>query len=167
MGGKARDHGKAIGDVVTLRQPLGSPYTEALISPKQDVFLDSTEYAFSQLYDATNHVHRQTSQSTAFIIGRKGSGKTAFLIGGALAEKADVVLVKSEDIYMVVNELRLSYEKGRGAIPADSLAHVWEVLLFHAAMCLIARSNSFPESEEWLAVWGYMSGFGEPNRAQS
>jgi hypothetical protein len=146
---------KHLDDIITRRTPLGPPFTEALINTSPDVF--------RQLYDETNHVHRTTrSESPYYIVGRKGSGKTAFLVGGALAEDRDVVLVQSEHIYTEVNRLRACYEAANGPLVADSLVNVWQVLLFHAAMWGLARSERLPNSQAKQRVWSYMSSFGDP-----
>ena len=101
-------------------------------------------------------------------MGRKGAGKTAFLIGCALAEQADVVLLKSEDIYSEVNfKLGTRYTAVNGALVADSLVFVWEVLLYHAAMWQIARSTRLDPSGAQERVWSYMSSFGNPTEIEA
>jgi hypothetical protein len=76
-------------------------------------------------------------KNPSYIVGRKGAGKTAFLIGAALAESAEVVPIQSEDILSEVERLRMRYSSVNGPLVADKLVHVWEVLLFHAAMWAI------------------------------
>ena len=109
---------------------------------------------FSRLYDKTNDIHVATrTQNASYIVGRKGSGKTAFLIGGALAENADVVLIQSEHIYSEVNRLSARYSAANGTLVVDSLVNVWEVLLLHAAMWKIATSRRLPVSEAKRRIW--------------
>jgi hypothetical protein len=147
---------KTLSDVITHRFPLGPPYTEAFIGTSPSVF--------AQLYDATNHIHHSTrSKNPSYIVGRKGSGKTAFLIGAALADNADVVLIKSEDIFAEVELLRLRYSAANGPLVADRLVHVWEVLLFHAAMWAISCSEQLEGGAARRQVFRYMSAFGEPD----
>ena len=147
---------KGLADVITRREPLGPPYSEALVNTSPEIF--------RQLYDATNHIHRSTRhENPSYIVGRKGSGKTAFLIGGAIVENADVVALKSENIYTDVERLRISLG---GTVVADSLVHVWEVLLFHAAMWGLAKSEHIPDSHAKREVWNYMSSFGDPMRLE-
>ncbi len=144
-----------ISDVVTLEKPLGPHAAEPLVSMGQKVF--------RELYDETNVVHRSAqTENPFFIFGRKGAGKTAFLVGTAYADGADVVLIKSEDVYGNVNALRKRYIERNGPLVADELVHVWEVLLFHAAMLAIARSEVLPDSPERDRVWVYLSAFGDP-----
>jgi hypothetical protein len=144
-----------VREVINKQWPLGPPYTEALFNRSPAVF--------RQLYDETNHVHRSArAENHSYIIGRKGAGKTAFLIGCAHAEHAEVVLVRSEDIFTEVNKLRIKYAAANGSLVADSLVHVWEVLLYHAAMWQIARSDRLPDSDAQQRVWSYMCSFGDP-----
>ena len=146
---------KALRDVVTPADPLGPPYSEALLRTSPEVF--------AQLYDETNHIHNVTrSENPSYIVGRKGAGKTAFLIGGALAEGAEVVLLQSEHLYTEVNRLRLRYEAINGPLVADNLVHVWEVLFFHAAMWRLSTSDALGNSPARRRVWTYMTAFGDP-----
>ena len=150
---------KTLRDVITHAYPLGPPFTEAFIGTSPSVF--------AQLYDSTNHIHRTTqSKDPSYIVGRKGSGKTAFLIGAALADNAEVVPIQSEHIFSEVERLRMRYSAVNGPLVADSLVHVWEVLLFHAAMWGLACSERLANSAERQQVWTYMSAFGDPLRLE-
>jgi hypothetical protein len=150
---------KTLRDVITHDYPLGPPMTEAFISTHRSVF--------EQLYDATNHIHHATrTRNPSYIVGRKGSGKTAFLIGAALAENADVVPIQSEDIFTQVERLRVRYAAVNGPLVADQLVHAWEVLLFHAAMWAIACSEQLPGGPARRQVFTYMSAFGEPEELE-
>jgi hypothetical protein len=147
--------GKHLHEIITKDEPLGPPFTEAFIDTSRDVF--------RQLYDETNRIHLTTrTESPSYIVGRKGSGKTAFLIGGALVEDRDVVLVQSQHIYTEVDRLKANYTSTFGTLVADSLVHVWEVLLYHAALWGVARSERLPNSQAKQRVWSYMSAFGDP-----
>jgi hypothetical protein len=146
---------RSLREVVTLEEPLGPPQSEALV--------DVSQATFSELYDETNSVHRSARlEDPFFIVGRKGSGKTAFLIGTALADEADVVLIKSEDVYLEVNKIRARYEQQNGVLAADNLVHVWEVLLFHAAMLQIGQSDRLPNSDARQRLWSYLSALDDP-----
>jgi len=149
----------SLKDVVTLSEPLGPPQTETVFNMGLDIF--------SELYDQSNRIHREArTENPFFIIGRKGAGKTAFLIGAALAEEADVILIKSEDVYVEVGKLCARYRKDIGPVVADSLVHVWEVLLYHAAMLQIVRSRRLLNSPERERLWTYMSAFGDPEEIE-
>src|SRR5215211_668034 len=147
--------GATLKDVVTLERPLGPHETEPLVGKGQDIF--------RELYDETNAVHQEARvENPYFVVGRKGSGKTAFLLGAAFADDADVSLIRSEDVYTEVNRLLLRYSADQGPLVADKLAYVWEVLLFHAAMLAIVRSERLPDTAARRSLWKYMSSFGSP-----
>ncbi len=148
----------SLSDIITLEEPLGPHVTESLVGKGEAVF--------RSLYDDTNRAHlKAQTDEPHFVVGRKGAGKTAFLLGTAFVrEKTDISLIRSEDIYTEVNKLLLRYEEAHGAVVADRLAHVWEVLLFHAAMHAIVRSGDLPKSEPLRNLWGYMSAFGPPDK---
>jgi hypothetical protein len=154
--------GAHLQDVIDRASPAGPSATEDLLDVTENL-LDTSAEVFGQLYDATNHTHRSTrADAPSYIVGRKGAGKTAFLIGAALAGNADVVLVKSEHIYTEVNRLRSRYSAQNGALVADTLAYVWEVLLVHAAMWQIAKSKRLANSRPRQRVWSYIQTFGDP-----
>ena len=147
---------KRLEEVVNLEEPLGPPQTESLVDMDPEVF--------RKLYDETNKIHQQTrTDNPFFIVGRKGAGKTAFLLGTAFSDNADVVLIRSEDVYTEVNKLCARYEDSNGAVVADTLVHVWEVLLYHAAMLEVIKSDRLPNSAARQHLWSYMSAFGEPD----
>lgn len=156
MASRAGQESGRLADVVTLEKPLGPPESEALVGLGDDVF--------RELYDETNTMHASARKDNPFyVVGRKGAGKTAFLIGAAIAEDADVILIKSENIYMEVNRLAARYCKENGVVvAADNLVHVWEVLLFHVGMLQIVRSNRLLNSHARQRIWAYMSTFGDP-----
>lgn len=142
-------------DFVTLESPLGPHETEPLVGKGQDIF--------GELYDETNAVHMEARiENPYFVVGRKGAGKTAFLLGAAFADDADVSLIRSEDVYTEVNRLLMRYSEANGPVVADKLAYAWEVLLFHAAMLAIVRSKRLPKTEARHRLWTYMGAFGPP-----
>lgn len=155
-----RDNGeRALREVVNFKEPLGPSQTETLFDMDQEVF--------RKLYDETNRVHQiARTENPFFIVGRKGAGKTAFLLGAAFSEQADVVLLKSEDVYTEVNKLCARYEEQNGTVVADALVHVWEVLLYHAAMLEIVSSERIPNSPELQSLWSYVCAFGEPGNIE-
>lgn len=146
----------ALREEVNLEQPLGPKETEPLVS---------NDHVFLKLYDKTNGVHRESKVAHPYyVIGRKGAGKTAFLIGTGLADKTDVARIKSEDVYTRVNDLVLDYSKAHGVPVADELAYVWEVVFFHAAMLAVIRSKrAYTPPNARAAIWHYMSAFGNPD----
>jgi hypothetical protein len=155
VAGAEQSTGGSIADVVTLQWPLGPSEAEPL--------LDMGEEIFSALYDERSSVHAEARRDDPFfIIGRKGAGKTAFLVGAALADQVDVILVRSESIYLEVQRVAAHSRERFGPPVADNVVHVWEALLFHVAMLQMTRSRHLPQSESLRRIWGYMSSFGDP-----
>lgn len=149
------DSARQLRDVLTEQQPLGPPLTEGLLHRPNDVF--------QLLYDKANHIHHEAhADDPPYIVGRKGAGKTAFLAGAPLLAGADVVLIESENIYSEVERLRRRYQQDVGPVFADTLVHVWEVLLCHAAMLGICRSTGLPTNDDRHRIWAYMTSFGDP-----
>jgi hypothetical protein len=140
-------------EVITLEEPLGPHETERLFGKGRSVF--------QWLYDK-HSIHYGTSRSQPhFIVGRKGAGKTALLMGAVSADST-VFRITSENVYQEVARLSARYKKENGPIVSDSLAHVWEVLLYHVAMLAVARSEPLQEEPDWDRIWTYMSSFGDP-----
>jgi hypothetical protein len=146
---------RGLQDVLTLAKPLGPPDTESLLHGPSGVF--------QLLYDRANHIHHEAYvDDPPFIVGRKGAGKTAFLAGAALLAEADVILIESKDIYSAIERLRRDYEDKVGRLYTDTLAYAWEVLLTHAAMFKVCRSERIPRDEAWHKIWFYVGSFGDP-----
>lgn len=153
------DGRSALKEVVNSEYPLGPSETESLFHMEQEVF--------RKLYDETNKVHKLArAENPYFIVGRKGAGKTAFLLGAAFSEQAELVRIKSEDVYTEVNKLCARFEERNGPVVADALVHVWEVLLYHAAMLQITTSERIPNSPAFQNLWSYVCAFGEPSEIE-
>lgn len=150
----------ALEELVTLERPLGPRETEPLVG---------NDRAFLKLYDKSNGVHRESKVAHPnYVIGRKGAGKTAFLMGTALADKTDVTRIKSEDVYTKISDLVIRYSERHEKPVADELAYVWEVVFFHAAMLAIVRSKrKYQPAASRAALWSYMSAFGDPREIRS
>jgi hypothetical protein len=140
-------------EVITLEEPLGPHESERLFGKGRSVF--------QWLYDKHSIHYDTTKEQPHFIIGRKGAGKTALLMGAASSD-SDVVRITSESVYQEVAKLSVRYTRQNGPIVSDSLAHVWEVFLYHVAMLAIVRGEPLREEPEWNRIWAYMSSFGDP-----
>lgn len=146
-------NGRDLRVALSPRQPLGPIASEDLIKLRGR--------SFRALYDSTNDVHVTAgSDDPTYIIGRKGAGKTAFLVGTALTDDADVVLLKSEDVYTEIEKLRNTVSSSVAPVFADTLATVWEVLLFHAAMLACIHSTKPGADRAKRTLRGYLSHYG-------
>jgi hypothetical protein len=142
--------------ILTRNQPLGPPYTEELLRSPRGIF--------EQLYDRTNGCHGSAERDDpVYVVGRKGSGKTAFLVGTAFVDGAKVILIKSEDAYHEIERLRIRYAREVGPLFAENLAHVWQVLLTHAGMLLSCRVQGLRHTDEGRLIASYLSSFGNPS----
>jgi hypothetical protein len=112
--------------VLTTAEPLGPTATEELLDHEE---------AFLALYDQRPGLVRYgPSRRASYILGRKGAGKTAFLLGESLRDGHDVVSVKAHNAFSVMAGVRASWESTRGPLPLDHMVRLWEALLVHAAM---------------------------------
>jgi hypothetical protein len=137
-------------EVITLDEPLGPHESEKF----------SARSVFQELYDK-NSIHDGASrEEPRYIIGRKGAGKTAFLMGATRSD-SDVIRITSEAAYENVATLSTRYRKVYDRILSDSLAHAWEVLLYHVAMVAIV-SGKMRNSPGGNRLWDYLSNFDDP-----
>jgi hypothetical protein len=145
--------------ILTHKRPLGPPYTEELLRSPRGIF--------EQLYDRTNFCHGTAERDDpVFVVGRKGSGKTAFLVGTSFVDGSKVILIKSEDAYHEIERLRLRYTATVGPLFAENLAHVWQVLLTHAAMLLSYRVPGLRHTDEARLIASYLSSYGNPSHLE-
>ncbi len=128
-----------LSTVLTVIEPFGPPDTEHLLQNQR---------TFQQLYCSATTTHRQAAfERPAFIVGRKGAGKTAFLIGSNLNDDTDVVAVRSRTVFTLVKELSTRWRDRQGILVADNLVFVWQSLLLHAAalgFLKVARPQDAP-----------------------
>jgi len=141
--------------VITLAEPLGPHESERVVSKGRSVF--------QWLYDKTSVHYDTDTEQPHFILGRKGAGKTAFLMGAASPD-SDIVRITSEYAYQEVAKVSANYTRKNGPVLTDSLAHVWEVLLYHVAILAILNGQQMKDTPEWSRLWAYMSSFGDPRR---
>jgi hypothetical protein len=135
-------------------QPFGPIASEDLLNRRNR--------SFEVLYDNTNELHHRAGRDfPTFIIGRKGAGKTAFLVGAALTSDADVILVGSEEVYTEVEKLRQKVTNTVAPVFADTLSHVWGALLYHAAMLCAANSTKRRNPVDMRIIRNYLSHYGE------
>lgn len=141
-------------------EPLGPPFTEPLLRTSHEIF--------ELLYDRSNDIHGIAERDDpVYVVGRKGSGKTAFLVGTAFVNRAEIILIKSEDAYHEVERLRQRYSRAIGPLFADNLSHVWKVLLTHAAMLLAYRIRRLRSTSEGRKISSYLSAYGNPDHLEA
>jgi hypothetical protein len=94
------------------------------------------------LYDADNRIHRETVKSGApYVIGRKGAGKTAFVMAPKLLPNARAVELPSADVYQgVFGVIGLMNRRQLKLLPEQS-ARLWRHLTWCAVLSALARDG--------------------------
>lgn len=137
--------------VLTPEEPFGPPQSEALIASSQ---------VFLTLYMSENLPHQRAAKAKpSYIIGRRGAGKTSFLIGTSLVDEAKVMIVRSEDIYTEVDKIVREYNDNVGALVADLSCYIWEVIISHAAIIATVRSAKY--APKYDNLWKYLRSYGK------
>jgi hypothetical protein len=120
-----------LAGIITRRQPFGPP-DAAQYSSHTDLL--------RLLYDPTNRIHQQAESTGApYVIGRKGAGKTAFVMAPKLRPNSVAVELPSADIYQgVFGIVRALHQRGV-EVYAEHSARLWRQLAWSAVLCEIAR----------------------------
>jgi hypothetical protein len=123
----------ALREVITRQQPFGPPDAAQ--------FTSSTEL-LRLLYDPTNRTHQQAESSGApYVIGRKGAGKTAFVMAPKLDAKVIPVELPSADMYQgVFDAVGRLLGSGVRMFP-EHTARLWRHLVWCAVLAVLARDK--------------------------
>jgi hypothetical protein len=117
--------------VITEQQPFGPPDAAQ--------FTASTDL-LRLLYDPANRIHRQAEMTGApYVIGRKGAGKTAFVMAPKLRDEVVAVELPSADVYQGVFGVVTALFARERQIFAEHTARLWRHLTWSAVLCAIAR----------------------------
>lgn len=122
-----------LSGIITRRQPVGPP-DAAQYSSQTDLL--------RLLYDPTNRIHQHAESTGApYVIGRKGAGKTAFVMAPKLRPNSVAVELPSADIYQgVFGIVRALHQRGV-EVYAEHSARLWRQLAWSAVLCDIARTE--------------------------
>jgi len=117
--------------VITPQTPFGPP-DAARITERKDLL--------RLLYDPTNRIHREAETSNApYFLGRKGSGKTAFVTAPKLRDDVTTVELPSADVYQgTFTVVSLLLEQRLQLFP-EHAARLWRHLIWAAVLADIAR----------------------------
>lgn len=132
----------------TETEPLGSPKWE--ITAEQDV-IDSLFYKYNLIY-------REIRNHPSLIIGRRGTGKTAFLNSLRLDPRYQLKVDLSMDdaftavVYSVHENLR------KGPIIPEKVSHLWRTMFWHAIFLELAAKQG--KEKQLVIVRKYISGIG-------
>ncbi|HZG90992.1 MAG TPA: hypothetical protein VEZ42_12340, partial [Pseudonocardia sp.] len=125
-GGTVQRGSRRIGAILTDRQPFGPVDTEGLIS--------AGDPAVDQLFDRSNLIFAQTREAIrpSYIIGRKGAGKTAFLLGAT--DHRHQEQLRTSTIYSELVAVLRRYTERRAPLYTEQVADVWQALFDHIAL---------------------------------
>ncbi|GLZ28691.1 hypothetical protein Lesp02_08810 [Lentzea sp. NBRC 105346] len=117
-----------LGRILTADAPFGPRATEDLIH-------FGTAGA-DLLFDRSNLIYAQTESDSlpTYIIGRKGAGKTAFLVGSRIHGKLPRVMLTTSHVYAEMLRVLHVYNRERGALFVDQRADIWMALFEHVAV---------------------------------
>jgi hypothetical protein len=145
--------------ILTDSAPFGPLASDGL-------FQDGPEPA-QRLFDRSNLICAQTQQATPppYIIGRKGAGKTTFLLGTTLGAGLPTETLRTSAVYSEMITVIRRYGEVRGPLFVDQVGEIWQALFDHVALfhaCRTADRDDPPA--ELQRLWDY---FGSPHGGQS
>jgi hypothetical protein len=137
---------------ITRQQPLGP--------------LDAGQFTWSKellrlLYDPSNRIHRQASTSGApYVIGRKGSGKTAFVMAPKLRPDAVTIELPRADLYQGVYGVVSMLLERRIHIFTEHAARLWRHMIWCVVLVSVAEENVHRDDDESRIVCDFARGIG-------
>jgi hypothetical protein len=142
----------ALAQILTARQPFGPRDAEGLVEDRSP----GTE----QLFDRKNLIYAQTTSNArpAYIIGRKGAGKTAFLRSSALCGEREQEVLGTATVYAEMASLLAHYKRARSPLFAQQAALIWDALFDHVALFHAYNTAATEDSASDLQiVWDYLA----------
>jgi hypothetical protein len=138
-----------IGAILNDRQPGGPVDTESLI--------DAEHPELDQFFDRSNLIYAQTREaaSPSYIIGRKGAGKTAFLLGASDSHRQE--RLRTSTIYSELVATLRRYADRRAPLFTEQVADIWHALFDHIAIAHGCRTASRADRpNELQTMWDYL-----------
>lgn len=131
---------------ITKSEPFGPINASEIVEPE----------ARRILFDVHNNLYKSLRQRPSVVIGRKGSGKTAYLQSSYFDNTYDFVIeVETDQALVAVIE---SVEKlSKGVVFAETTAGLWETILWIPMFCKIRKSMSYKTKnfiDDYLAKIG-------------
>jgi hypothetical protein len=106
--------------VFTLQNPLGPIVVSDDADPR----------ALQLIYDTRVNLHvRSAENPPTFIVGRRGSGKTALLLSREFDQDNLAVRLRADRVYSLVQAMVGQLEE-QVAVPVEAVADIWELLLW-------------------------------------
>ena len=93
------------------------------------------------------------------MLGRKGAGKTAFLLGEGWSKGHHVVAIKAHNVFSVMDGIRVKWAgRSRGALFLDQMVSLWEAVLVHSAMRGLLSLRAESTTRQLAGLKGYLDG---------
>jgi hypothetical protein len=124
----SRPGGDGLAHILAPEHPFGFQATETMF----EFGKDNTNL----LFDRRNLVYRQSVQESrpTYIVGRKGAGKTAFLVSSQFLGSATTVELDTGSIYREMLTVLRTYTQAYGQPFVDETAKIWLALFDNIAM---------------------------------
>lgn len=133
-----------VSDLFTADEPLGPVQSDGIVS--------YSAKAFGKIYVPIERT------ADDYVVGRKGAGKTSFIVGNGLEQNAAVFHIESSDIYTEFNGFQVALDGALKPSVAD-FAALWRTVLEHIAIygvCQLPRMGR--GSPELSNLRMYLSG---------
>lgn len=119
--------------ILNDRQPFGPLDTESVLEAG---YVDA-----DRLFDRSNRIYAQTAGPArpTYIIGRKGAGKTAFLLGSDGTSRPE--MLRTAGVYSAMVETMRTYTTRRGPLFAEEVSDIWRALFDHVALAYACRTQ--------------------------
>jgi hypothetical protein len=141
-----------VGRILTPTEPFGPRASESLFHAD----LRGTDI----LFDRSNLIYAQTvgRSRPAYIVGRKGAGKTAFLRSSASSGGRPQVVLETATVYSEMAAALRHYTTARGPLFVPQVADVWLALFEHVALYYAVDTMSGDDPpHELQTLWDYLS----------
>jgi hypothetical protein len=138
--------------ILTPEHPFGFQATETMF----EFGRSSTDL----LFDRRNLVYQQSVQELrpTYIVGRKGAGKTAFLVSSQVLESATIEELETGNVYREMLTVLRVYQRLYGQPFVDETAAIWMALFDNVAMFHAHRTAAQEDSPQQLqALSDYFS----------
>lgn len=141
-----------LAKILTAREPFGPRDAESLV----DLGLAGTE----ELFDHRNLIYAQTSRVSrpAYIVGRKGAGKTAFLRGPSGRDEGPQEVLRTAAVYAEMVSVLNYYQHKRSPLFVPQVAEIWQAVLDHVAI-FHAYQSATPDDPgaDMQILWDYLA----------
>lgn len=139
-------HPRTLDWLLTDVQPFGPIDTEGVVNAH---CVDA-----DQLFDRTNLIYAQAvgPQPPTYIIGRKGAGKTAFLLGGSRTRPE---VLQTATVYSELMAALQQYQTLRGPLFVDQVSDLWHAVFDHVAIAFGCRTATPADPTQLQLMWDY------------